>query len=255
MRTLTKLFAACAAGLIMGTIIPTQGAALDELNTQEMSIVIARSPGSRCEPLCPQWIAADGVITERTVRKFEEIFRELGPSRLPVIINSIGGDFDAALEIGHLIHERGIDVGVASTEYIRCGPEVADCLSKTGRKTYKGIVLHYGQCRDACVFVLAGGTRRMGGGAVLIIPSIEQMAGPQDSKHYVDRIETLFAAADIGSSLVRRIMGSSQSDFRSLLDEESRRYGLLNVSNYAQDLGDPTSCYTGVTPRNCVPAH
>ncbi|MFO1032560.1 MAG: hypothetical protein U1E15_00100 [Hyphomicrobiales bacterium] len=131
-----------------------------------MSVVIVRSTEAGCEPLCPQWIEAEGEITAGTPARFEKAFKAMGKAKLPVVISSPGGNIDAALQIGRMIRKRSLDVYVGATAYAGCKPSDAQCkLPAEFQGIYRGQMLEYSAyCFSACPIVLAGGVKRFVGG-------------------------------------------------------------------------------------------
>ncbi|MBC8037178.1 MAG: hypothetical protein H7X89_08175 [Rhizobiales bacterium] len=129
-----------------------------------MTVVVVRS-SIPCEPDCPQWIAAEGRITAQTPAVFKKALKLAGKKRLPVIVNSPGGDVDAALAIGTMIRARKLDVAVGWTAFTGCAPGQKDCKPAV----YRGTVFTYGSyCASACPFILAGGQQRLLGEGALI---------------------------------------------------------------------------------------
>ena len=68
-----------------------------------------------CEPGCPEWISAEGVITPGRRAAFARLVASLGGRRLAVLISSHGGSLRDALEMGVLIRAKGLAVAVART--------------------------------------------------------------------------------------------------------------------------------------------
>lgn len=48
-----------------------------------MSFVVVRGSNSSCNPDCPEWISAQGVITSQTPQKLRHFLATLGNRRLP----------------------------------------------------------------------------------------------------------------------------------------------------------------------------
>ena len=128
-----------------------------------MTVVIVRNSFPRCEPNCPEWIAAEGEITDGTPAKFREVFKRMGKKQLPIIIRSPGGSINAALEIGKMVRKRKLDVAVGSTRFQDCAPNEKSCkLSKEYKGIYRGTAWgYYGFCNSACPLILAAGTARL----------------------------------------------------------------------------------------------
>ncbi len=126
----------------------------------EMIVEIVRGTGN-CEPTCPEWIAADGVITKDTPKRFGAVLKQMGDRKLPVLLNSTHGDFDAALEIGRMIRKKGLDTGVAVTGFIDCVARNPSCADKPEPpRPLKARIYEFGECGRECLITLAGGVRR-----------------------------------------------------------------------------------------------
>lgn len=130
-----------------------------------MRVVIVRNNVGGCEPLCPQWVSAEGQITAGTPALFKKALATARKLQLPIVITSPGGDVDAALIIGEMIRARHLDVAVGWTYFGGCAPHQKDCkLPKEQKGIYRGIILSgQGFCVSACTFILASGERRMRG--------------------------------------------------------------------------------------------
>lgn len=130
---------------------------------QPMRVVIVRSMILACEPLCPQWISAEGQIDARTPALFKKVLARAGKARLPIVISSPGGDVEAALAIGRMIKERQLDVAVGTTFFTGCAPAEAGCkLPEDQKGVYRGVARsEYSFCVSACPFILASGARRI----------------------------------------------------------------------------------------------
>ena len=128
-----------------------------------MRVVIVRSSSPSCEPLCPEWIAAEGEITGATPGAFSKVFKQMGKRKLPIIIRSPGGSIQAALEIGRMIRKRGLDVSLGWTSYTGCAPDQKSCkLPPEQKGIYRGLVLSSRAfCNSACPLILAGGVTRL----------------------------------------------------------------------------------------------
>jgi hypothetical protein len=135
-----------------------------------MTVVIVRNSVSLCEPNCPEWIAAEGEITDGTPAKFRDVFKRMGKKQLPIVIRSPGGSINAALEIGKMVRKRKLDVAVGSTAFAGCWPNRKDCkLPKEDKGIYRGTASSfYGFCNSACPLILAAGTVRLASEETLV---------------------------------------------------------------------------------------
>jgi hypothetical protein len=127
-----------------------------------MRFVIVRSASPGCEPLCPEWISAEGAITQSTPASLKKFLKKLGDKRLPVIVTSPGGRVEAALELGRILRARKLDIGVGLTRFVECAPEQKGCKLDPARKgIYQGALYSAGAyCASACSMMFAGGVRR-----------------------------------------------------------------------------------------------
>jgi len=78
----------------------------------EMRFIIARSSAVGCKLNCPEWISAEGAITADTPALLKRVLKKLGTRKLPIIVNSPGGDVDAALQLGRIIRKNGLDIAI-----------------------------------------------------------------------------------------------------------------------------------------------
>ena len=93
----------------------------------EMSFQIMRASDPACEPICPEWIYAQGEIKPSTVAKFRQVLMLVGKSKLAIILTSGGGDVRSALAMGREIRRRQLTVGVGAAYPIACKTEDAFC--------------------------------------------------------------------------------------------------------------------------------
>lgn len=159
-----RLWKICGVVLLLAaTSLGVISTAMAQQSDDEMKIVVVRSAEPGCEPVCPEWISAEGEITRRTDDRFREVFRKLGKRRLPVIVHSPGGSVEAAMLIGRMIRERKLDVAIGTTNFRGCKPLEEGCTVNAGRGAdYFGTVSLAGAfCNSACPLVLAGGVHRV----------------------------------------------------------------------------------------------
>jgi hypothetical protein len=135
-----------------------------------MRVVIVRSVVAGCEPLCPQWISAEGQITANTPAVFKKTLAKAKDLHLPIVVTSTGGDVDASLKIGEMIRAKHLDVAVGWTYFGGCAPHQQGCkLPKAQNGIYRGVVMSgTGFCVSACAFILAAGEKRFKGDDTLV---------------------------------------------------------------------------------------
>jgi hypothetical protein len=129
-----------------------------------MQVRIVRSAQPGCEPDCPEWISAQGkIMAGQTLHLFKSALRRLQGRKLPVFLNSPGGDVREALAIGRLIRSYALDTAVIGTGFTACVAGDAACRKQEAEGKYRAKTQELAFCASACAFVLAGGTRRFAG--------------------------------------------------------------------------------------------
>jgi hypothetical protein len=128
-----------------------------------MQFAVVRGSSPACEPVCPEWIWAEGEIKSDTAKRLKKFLKNLGKRKLPIVIQSPGGHVDAAFAMGRLIRAKGLDVAVGYTTFASCAPRQKGCKpGETG--TYTGVAAAgFAYCNSACPMVLAGGVKRLVG--------------------------------------------------------------------------------------------
>ena len=126
-----------------------------------MRFAIVRNASPSCEPLCPEWISASGTIMANSPLKLRKVLKQLRGRELPIVIDSNGGDVDAAMGMGRLIRKNRLNVSVGSTSFTRCHPDQKGCKSPYQDGAFAGYSYPgFANCLSACPFVLAAGTKR-----------------------------------------------------------------------------------------------
>lgn len=131
----------------------------------EMAFFVVRSSKATCEPLCPQWISAQGTITQKSPAKFARVLKSLKAQKLPIVIQSPGGNIEAAIEMGRMIRSAKLDVGIGHTIFEGCVTGDSQCVPKP-----RADGVYYGladddraYCFSACPLVLSSGINRIAG--------------------------------------------------------------------------------------------
>ena len=152
------------APLAFGFAVLATGAALAELKLPRpradppMRFLRVMSSDPACEPDCPEWISAEGMITTGTAAVFARFLADLAGRRLPVLISSHGGSVGDALAMGEMIRAKGLVVAVARTLVADCSERARACPNARGEAITGGAF-----CASACPLVLAGGVERLVG--------------------------------------------------------------------------------------------
>lgn len=125
------------------------GAALLAFPAGAMSYRLAEFDDGRCQPKCPSVIVATGHIAGNEDEEFAWFMRHSGQGKRVgklVLIHSPGGNMAGGMRLGTLLRKNGASVMVAQGQ--------GETLSREGG-------LMNGLCGSACVFVLAGGVKRI----------------------------------------------------------------------------------------------
>jgi hypothetical protein len=150
--------------LLQGLTAPNAAAQTPSLPQAPMKVRIGESKTAGCQPDCRAWISAEGrIVGGQTLRQFQAVMRQLKGRKLPVFINSNGGDVAEALAIGRLIRAKGLDTAVIKIDSPSCPAGDSDCAKKQAKGLDNGNPSPYAICASACAFVLAGGTQRFAG--------------------------------------------------------------------------------------------
>lgn len=150
-----------AAGLALFTLAPMAAAQVPGAPMQFM--LVHADPGSgSCRPEgCVDWIAAEGMIDAKSPGDLRKLLASIGSRKLPIIVNSPGGNVAAAMEMGEIIRKRGLSVAVGGTRLRSC-PNDQPLCGDGWHAGAKGVVYSAGaRCFSACPFVLAAGVRRV----------------------------------------------------------------------------------------------
>lgn len=206
---------------------------------EDMRFVLVRGSNPLCNPDCPEWISAEGAITAQTPQKLRLLLDSLGNRRLPVVINSQGGDLSGALAAGRLVHEKKLDVAVARTDFVGCDPGEADCADEDG--AYAGLSIDAGgECDSACALMLAGGVRRLVGPQARL--GLYPMGQKQVVRAYLEEMA-------IGPGLFTAI--ERRSVERQLEPDMMLKVGLTTGPQSVDALTGATICDAAPKPENC----
>ncbi|RWE81636.1 MAG: hypothetical protein EOS49_29475 [Mesorhizobium sp.] len=207
----------------------------------DMRFVLVRGRSFLCDPNCPEWISAEGTISAQTPERLRQLLDTIGDRRLPVVINSPGGDVLGAVAAGRLIRERKLDVAVARTDFIGCEPDKADCTAEDG--VYLGLTIDAsGECGAACPIMLAGGVRRLVGPRAQL--TVHSMGLEQ-------RVKTYLKEMAVGPGLLVAMRSVPASRHRQLEPEMMVKVGLTTGLESVDEFTGPTICKSEPVPENC----
>jgi hypothetical protein len=135
------------------------------LQEQPMRFDIIRLSSTACEPLCPEWISAEGRIMPNTAGKLDGLLKNQAFRKLPILINSGGGSIEAAVSMGRTIRKFQMTTVVGKTFIFGCteANRLANkCKLDPVTKTYNGMAMPVeAYCASACPLMLLGGTVRV----------------------------------------------------------------------------------------------
>ncbi|WP_085778951.1 hypothetical protein [Rhizobium sp. NXC14] len=131
--------------------------------TQPMDFLLMHH--GNCQEECTQWISAEGDITQDTPVRLKAILETLGERKLPVVLQSNGGDMDAAFAMGRIIRAAGLETSVGRTRLPNCptlNPRCKASMAKSG-PTEGEVSAGGAYCLSTCALVLMSGTPRIVG--------------------------------------------------------------------------------------------
>ncbi|TGQ56286.1 hypothetical protein EN836_04265 [Mesorhizobium sp. M1C.F.Ca.ET.193.01.1.1] len=208
---------------------------------QEMRFVLVRGSNPLCNPDCPEWISAEGTIVAGTPDRLRELLDTVGGLRLPLVINSPGGDVQAALAAGRLIRERRLDIAVARTDFLDCDPGAAGCSAK--EELHDGLTVDAGaECDAACAVMIAGGARRLVGASAHL--RVHSMGMEEKVRAYLDEMA-------IGPGLFAAMQSAQYASHRELSRDELQKFGLTTGPQSVDALTGATICRSSPKPDNC----
>ena len=153
--------------LLTAVVLPVAAAQGQEqsLEIPSMRFAVVRSNAPGCEPNCPEWISAEGTIEADTPSLLKRTLKALKGRQLPVVVNSPGGNVDAAVTLGQMIRQNKLDIAVGTTVFSGCEPEMKNCRDNQGKGAdYFGMAYDSGaMCNSACPLMFSGGVRRVVG--------------------------------------------------------------------------------------------
>jgi hypothetical protein len=138
-----------------------------------MKFNIVRNADSRCEPECPEWIAAEGSIVADTPDLFAKFMASADQKKRMLVINSPGGDFAAAMKLGFLFRNNQVTVTSGETRYASCNPAKSNCVEVSRRGYVSGTAsdLVRNACSGSCMVAWLGGKKRSAQGVLLQHPT------------------------------------------------------------------------------------
>jgi len=218
-----------------------------------MTFTVTRLMSDACTPRCVEWIAADGDITSDTPAKLQKLLDSDQNRKLPIILNSAGGNGDAAMALGRLIHKYRMDTAVAATSINGCAT-LANCASQ-GPGGQPGLIFTApSRCDDACTLVLLGGMLRVADSDshISVRPASSDLPfGDSQRVKYKTYLSELNVPADL---MVEYDYGSYHPANEISAGDKRQELGLISNSKIdISRLVSPGHCATATTfTGNCV---
>lgn len=132
------------------------------VSDRDMTFLVVKDERPDCAPRCGRWLAGVGQITENSYARLEAALNATAQEPLPLILDSPGGQINAAISMGMLLRERHIAVSVAKTLVSGCDASKSDCqVTASAGGVHGRLVAEGGRCLSACPFVFMGGTTRV----------------------------------------------------------------------------------------------
>src|SRR5262249_8084625 len=149
----------CAGGRAAGTLYQKLEGSFDPTG-EPMQVRLVHRGRSGCEPGCPEWISAEGMMVQGSAQQFGIVVNSLRGQKIPVFIHSHGGLVIEAMLIGKLIRARGLNVVVSRTDFEPCPNPSEGCKTKA-KSTLGHPSSEPADCFSACLFILAAGVHRL----------------------------------------------------------------------------------------------
>ncbi|OWO95429.1 hypothetical protein B5E41_10135 [Rhizobium esperanzae] len=140
------------------------GGASESLSKTRPMDFLLMSNGN-CREECTQWISADGDITPDTPAQLEAILKTLGERKLPIVLQSNGGDMDAAFAMGRMVRAAGLETSIGRSQLPNCPKQDPRCKAGAAESGLtEGEVFTSGAyCLSTCTLVLMSGAPRTAG--------------------------------------------------------------------------------------------
>ncbi|OWV70038.1 hypothetical protein ATY77_18500 [Rhizobium sp. R634] len=190
-----------------------------------------------CQEECRQWVSADGDITPDTPVQLEAILKTLGGRKLPIVLQSFGGDVDASFVMGRMIRTAGLETSVGRTRLPNCPMQDPRCkasMAKSG-PTEGEVFAGGAYCFSSCSFVLMGGTPRLVGNSAI---GLNQPGKSELTKAEREKFLAYFQEMGVSAEAFDTMMITPPSGRGDLLDSQAMALGIINgVIPYEEEPG------------------
>jgi hypothetical protein len=211
----------------------------ERVHRQPMIFFVAKGEPNACGRGCSEWIAAEGMIDPGAAPRFRDFLGALPRRDLPIFFNSTGGFAARAMELGRILREQRMTVGVGRTVPEGCRQAAAIDEACRGvmmakREHRSRLVTDGARCLSACVHALVGGSvRQVAPDAQLGIHAIrlpEDLAANVDSVH--GRLKRYVVEMGIDPGIIDAAAKVSADRIRYLTREEIARFGIETRGSY-----------------------
>lgn len=264
-RFLCLAFPSVVLAMALIVSLGTYASASDDPGARPMTFILV-SEGD-CSIECIQWVSAEGRITHATSTRFASFLESLKNRKLPIVIQSRGGDVNAALAIGRMIRKAGLETAIGRTQLNDCPMLDPRCKVKMVMGGWSSGTVHSGgaYCFSACPFVVAGGVVRAAAPTASI--GLHQITNGNKDRNYgpaskrnLDAISTrkddsiksvltkYFDAMGVRSGEIFAMMGlATPNGLYSVLEEEAVKAGLITKVYSLSE--EPGFVYRAIQPE------
>lgn len=217
-------------------------------NNAPMEVSIVRNADPQCGDQCAEWIAAVGRIDHSTPERFRAALKRIDGRRLPVFIDSMGGDLDASYAIGRLIRARNLDVYVTRTEPAKCPASSEVCRKAEAARITFGLPRgKLASCASACTNILAAGTVRSVGATALVgihqaayylrqSGAVRVASDRSIPEHVYVRMKDFLVEMGVDAALMTRLLSTPHQSMYWLSTEELASSRLANQTKSGEEL-------------------
>ncbi|MDU0365218.1 hypothetical protein RWK44_33150 [Rhizobium sp. 25PS6] len=204
--------------------VPVQDAATETSEklpkTQPMDFLLMSN--GNCREECTQWISADGDITPDTPARLKAMLTTLGERKLPIVLQSNGGDMDAAFVMGRMIRAAGLETSIGRTQLPNCpklDPRCKASIAKSG-PTEGEVFAGRAYCLSSCTLVLMSGTPRIVGYSSI------GLVRPTTAEY--TRFFAYFDEMGVSAETYETMMFATSIERGTILRSQALKFGIVN---------------------------
>ena len=203
---------------------------------QPLILFVAKGAANACGPGCSEWIAAEGLFDFDAPQRLRDFLTTLPRRDLPVFFNSDGGKVKSGMEIGRLLRDHRMTVGIGRTVPDGCRNAAAtdDACRRVmqSQAEHKARLITAGaRCASSCVVAFAGGSvRHAARDAQLGIHSVRAFTRAPDEAHRI--LKRYLVHLEVDAGLIDAAAKISADDVRYLSRDEIVRFGVETRNVY-----------------------